>query len=95
MNGREQILNDIVQQVRQQRDASFKEDEPAGGSTKARGADPADGGILQGVSGFSCCLFFTHPAFQEEVKTKLEEHEKFQTTAEEGIKELKSKGEAR
>ena len=39
--------------------------------------------------------FFNPPAVQEEVKTKLEEHEKFQTTMEEGIQELKSKGEAR
>ena len=35
------------------------------------------------------------PFIQEEVKTKLEEHEKLQTTVEEGIQELKSKGEAR
>ena len=35
------------------------------------------------------------PFIQEDVKTKLEEHEKLQTTMEEGIQELKSKGEAR
>ena len=87
-------LNEIVWQVRQERDASFKEDQPTGSSSKARRADPADGGILQGVPGFRF-VYFHPPAIQEEVKTKLEEHEKFQTTMEEGIQELKSKGEAR
>jgi len=34
-------------------------------------------------------------AFQEEVKGKLEENEKFQKTFQEGIEDLKSKGEER
>ena len=52
----------IVQQVRQERDASFKEDKPAGSPSKARGADPADGGLLQGLPGFCFCLFSHPPA---------------------------------
>lgn len=50
----------VQQQVSQEGDASFKEDKPAGSSSKARGADPADGGLLQGLPGFCFCLFF-HP----------------------------------
>ena len=38
---------------------------------------------------------FSHGCDQEEVKNKLEENEKFQKTVEEGIQELKSKGEER
>ena len=95
MEGHCKYLNEIVQP--RQRDASFKKDKPAGCSSKARRTDPADGGILQGLPGPSllfCCVYF-HPAVQDEVKNKLEENDKFQKTVEDGIQELKSKGEER
>ena len=41
------------------------------------------------------CVSILHTAVQEEVKNKLEENDKFQKTVEEGIQELKSKGEER
>ena len=40
-------------------------------------------------------MYFSHGCDQEEVKNKLEENEKFQKTVEEGIQELRSKGEER
>ena len=40
-------------------DATFTKDEPTGGSAKARGADPADGGFLQSFPGFNFSFFFT------------------------------------
>ena len=38
-------------------------------------------------------FFLTQMFIQEEVKNKLEENDKFQKNVEEGIQELKSKGE--
>ena len=40
-------------------DATFTKDEPTGGSAKARGADPADGGLLQSLPGLNLS-FFSH-----------------------------------
>ena len=48
------------------------------------------------VSTFRFVFFFLTQMFvQEEVKDKLEENDKFQKNVEEGIQELKSKGEER
>ena len=47
------------------------------------------------VSTFRFVFFLTQMFIQEEVKNKLEENDKFQKNVEEGIQELKSKGEER
>ena len=47
------------------------------------------------VSTFCFVFFLTQMFIQEEVKNKLEENDKFQKNVEEGIQELKSKGEER